>query len=164
MNNQVKELYISFLFPPSDFVSGINVFKRIVENKNSVDILQANVSSSDLHFDEMERYINNRIYVDVDCVDDSAICISKFINNSIDLIPKSYEKVYSRSWFSANHFLAFEYKTQNPNVFWTAEFSDPLIFDLTNNVKKYKKIIFDNPDYIEKINGNKYKKIKLQNK
>lgn len=153
MNDKAPdELYISFLFPPSNLVSGINVFKRIVENGKAVDVLQANIDLSDFEYGEIEEFIDNRIFIDIDCDDDGAKCIFKFVKRALNSIEKDYKRIYSRSWFASNHFLASEYKFKNPDVFWTAEFSDPLIFDLSNNVKNYKKMIVDNPEYIDRIN------------
>ena len=59
----------------------------------------------------------------------------------------------------ANHFLASEYKFTRSNTFWTAEFSDPLIFDLNNKLKTYKNMIIKNQEYISKLNN----KIKIFN-
>ena len=61
------ELYVSFLFPPYDDVSGITVFKRILNNKRPVDILQRSFNSSDDSFKDFNQYINDRISVDCDC-------------------------------------------------------------------------------------------------
>ncbi len=148
------ELYISLLFPPSDYVSGITVFKRIAENNHKVDVVQSNFKSDD--FTEFNRYvdeyINNRIIVDIDCKIDWPACIFKFVDKGIKAIKKDYKKIYSRSWVISNHFLAFEYKLTHPEVFWCAEFSDPLIYGLSNNLRKHKQMIIDDYDYVSKIN------------
>ena len=147
------ELYISFLFPPSGYVSGITVFKRIAENGRAVDVLQADNSSKSSQLNEyVEEYINKRILIDIDCDVDWTDCIFKFTKRGLDAIEEDYERIYSRSWLMANHFLASEYKFAHPDVFWTAEFSDPLIFNLSNDVKYYKQMMIDNEEYIRKIN------------
>ncbi|WP_296857111.1 hypothetical protein [uncultured Methanobrevibacter sp.] len=147
------ELYISFLFPPSDYVSGISVSKRIIENQKKVDVLQADFKSNNQELSQLlDEFIDKRIIVDMDCEVDWSECIFKFVNNSIDLIDNDYKKIYSRSWLMANHFLAIEYKISHPDVYWTCEFSDPLMYDLSNNVKNYKEMIIDNEAYIDKIN------------
>ncbi|MBE6501042.1 MAG: hypothetical protein E7Z79_01220 [Methanobrevibacter thaueri] len=148
------ELVISFMFPPSDYVSGITVFKRIIENDEIVDVLHANVkdnSNSGLN-EIIEDFIDDRILIDIDCDTDSANCIFKFVKLGINAIKKDYKKIYSRSWLMSNHFLAFEYKLNHPAAFWSAEFSDPLIYDLSNKPKKYKKMLIDDEKYIDKIN------------
>lgn len=66
------ELVISFLFPPSDNVSGITVSKRIIKNSKTVDILQVKFDKSDDNeFNHvMGEYVNNRILVNVKCDND----------------------------------------------------------------------------------------------
>ena len=153
MDKIVDELVISFLFPPSDYVSGITVSKRIIENNQVVDVLQAKYDEKSNKFNEcLDEFINQRILVDIDCDVDSTECIFKFVNKGIKLINKDYSKIYSRSWLMSSHFLAFEYKLKNNSTFWTAEFSDPLIYNLDNKKRSYKRIIVDNPEYISKLN------------
>lgn len=150
-----EELVISFLFPPSDSVTGITVFKRIIENNEKVDVLQAKYSNDfnlELN-DYIEEYVDDRIIIDTDCCLDWTECIFKFVELGIGSIKKDYEKIYSRSWLMANHFLAFEYTLNHPDAFWSAEFSDPLIYDLSNKPKKYKKMVVDDESYIGKLNA-----------
>ena len=148
-------LYISFLFPPSCNVSGITLSKRIIENQKVVDVLQAKNKSDDCKLlnKYVDEYINNRIIVDIACDNDWAVCISEFVQKAIKLIKDDYKKIYSRSWLMSNHFLAFEYKLSNQDVFWSAEFSDPLIYDISNNPKKYREMIITDEKYIKKINN-----------
>lgn len=146
------ELYISYFFPPSIEASGITVFKRIVEKNCKVDVLQGEFNNSNDLDNYIDSYINNRFKVQITEKYDWASFIFQFIDEGLKLIDDSYEKIYSRSWLMANHFLASEYKFTNPDVFWTAEFSDPLIYDLNNNPKSYKQMIIDNEDYINRVN------------
>ena len=155
MSNNSDELYISCLFPPSDNVSGINVLKRIIENNNDVDVLHININSSDNSIlnKTIEKFINDRIIIDIDCNYDWADCIFEVIGKGIAAIKRDYKRIYSRSWLMSNHFLALEYKFIYPDVFWKAEFSDPLIYDLSNKPKNYREMIIDNEEYIAKINN-----------
>ena len=147
------ELYVSFLFPPYDDVSGITVFKRILNNKRPVDILQRSFNSSDDSFKDFNQYINDRISVDCDCELDSPECIFKMVDKSIELLKKDYKKIYSRSWMMQNHFIALEYKFLHPEVFWRAEFSDPLILNISNKVRKNKRLNIDNQPFIDNVNA-----------
>jgi len=132
MQKECDELVISCLFPPSDYVSGITVAKRIIDAGHPVDVLQARRKLDDNEFSlKVNDYINNRILVDVACDNDWWECIHKFIRKGKSAIKKDYKSIYSRSWLMANHFLACEYKFRNNSTFWTAEFSDPLIYDLS---------------------------------
>ena len=155
MSNFSDELIISYFFPPQDYVSGITVSKRIIENNRKVDVIQAKYKKSQNNkFNQcLDDYINQRFLIDINEKHDSAEFIFKFIKKGINITSKNYSKIYSRSWLMANHFLAFEYKLKDNSVFWTAECSDPLIYDLSNNEKKYKGNIIDNPDFINRLNG-----------
>lgn len=148
------ELYVSFLFPPYDDVSGVTVFKRILNNKRPVDILQKSFNSSNKNFNDYNKYVNDRIFVDCDCELDEPKCIFKLVKKSMKLIKKDYKKIYSRSWLMQNHFIALEYKFLNPKVFWSAEFSDPLILNISNKVRKNKRLRIDNSKFVEKVNKN----------
>jgi hypothetical protein len=149
----LDELYISYLFPPSNEATGITVFKRIVKNNAVVDVLQGKFDFSNEFGRYVEHYINNRFCISVDEKHDSISFISEFVKKGMGQINSDYKKIYSRSWLMANHFLACEYKFAHPEVFWTAEFSDPLIYDIDNNPKNYDKMIIDDEDYISKLNG-----------
>ncbi len=150
--NHCDELYISYLFPPLNKASGITVFKRIAENNKKVDVLQGKFDLSSDFNDHVDNYINERFYVSVDDSLDWTSFIFKFIEKGLNEIKKDYENIYSRSWLMANHFLAFEYKCLNRNVFWTAEFSDPLIYDIHNKKRQFKQMVIDDEKFISKIN------------
>lgn len=61
-----------------------------------------------------------------------------------------YKSIYSRAMPTPAHFLAFEYKTQNPDTKWTAEFSDPVLFD---NYGKERNTKLKDEKYIKKVNS-----------
>lgn len=147
-----EELYISYFFPPSNQASGIVTFKRIIENGRKVDVLQGEFKKSDEDDDFVGPYINERIQVSVEGKLDWADFIFKFMDRGLKAIDDNYKRIYSRSWLMANHFLACEYKFTHPSVSWTAEFSDPLIFDLNNQPKTYKQMIIDDEIYITRLN------------
>ena len=147
------ELYISHWFPPNGNVSGINVYKRILSNKRKVDIFQGNFNLSNGDFDEINKYIENKIYLDVEGELDTPDSILHSIKSSMNILGNDYKKIHSRSWVMQNHFIAFEYKLLNPDVIWTAEFSDPVILNISNKVRDSKKFNFNNQEYIDKVNG-----------
>lgn len=143
------ELYISLLFPPEDYVSGITVFKRIVQAGKPVDVLHIKSDSTDENFN---HFINEHIFLDLDSELDTQPSIISSVKKSIDLIKKDYGKIYSRSWVANNHFIALEYKLLNPDVFWTAEFSDPLILNISNKPRNSKKFNINDEKYVNHIN------------
>lgn len=143
------ELVISLLFPPSDYVSGINVFKRIVENKKQVDVVQI---KSDLPDGTFNKYIGRRIFLDIDCELDTPSCIFKSLEIFRKSVKDDYSRIYSRSWIANNHFIALDYKLSNPGVLWSAEFSDPLILNISNKPRNNRKFFISNPEYADYVN------------
>lgn len=87
------ELYISYLFPPSNEVSGITVFKRIVENNNVVDVLQGDFKSDDSQLSKyVNEFTNDRFYIQIDEKFDCLVFIDKFIKKGLNAINKDYKK------------------------------------------------------------------------
>lgn len=154
--DNVDKLVISFKFPPSDDVSGIVVGKRIIKDDSLVDVIHNEVDESEfLNFDVIEKYINERFVVSVDGKRDSHTAIKEFIRQSFDILNEkdTYREIYSRSWYMANHFLAMEYKFKHPDVFWTAEFSDPVSRKMDGNLRMNKAAMVENDKYISKLNS-----------
>ena len=153
MHKNSDELIISLFFPPSDYVSGITVFKRILNNEKAVDVLKLKDESKNTDFDSVNPFINKKIVLDLDCDMDYPSCVFKSLKEYSKLITGSYKKIYSRSWVMQNHFIALDYKLNHPDVFWCAEFSDPLILKLNHKVRDNKKYMVDNSKFIDLING-----------
>ncbi|MDO5831760.1 MAG: hypothetical protein Q4Q14_02880 [Methanobrevibacter sp.] len=154
--NDVDKLVISFKFPPSDDVSGIVVAKRIIKQDSPVDVLQNEVDESEyLNFDIIDKYINERFVVSADGKRDSHNQIKEFIDQSFEYLNERdvYANIYSRSWYMANHFLAMEYKFKHPEVFWTAEFSDPVSRKMDGTIRMPKASIVENEKYLNKLNS-----------
>ena len=155
-NSSCETLVVSYLFPPSDDVSGIVQAKRILVDKKTVDIVVSD-SGNDLTVklaDFVNEYLNDKIIIPMDNKPlDYPSSIMAFVDKAMDCLEEkntNYKEIYSISWRISNHFLALEYKLKHPDVFWTAEFSDPMLYNIFNK-KYYTK--FDNQDYIDKINS-----------
>ena len=145
-----KTLVISYFFPPSNFTSAVVQAKRIISNKEHVDLLYVDDGGSYNSLRELvDEFIDLKIPIKINA--ENKLDIIKEFNNSISHIKKDYSAVYSRSWPEYNHFLALEYKLENPNVFWRAEFSDPIFVNIDNSRRK-NKLNFDD-DYINKVNS-----------
>ena len=153
--SESDKLVISFKFPPDNDVSGIVVAKRIINGNSKVDLLYNNADNEFLSFERLDDLINERLETSVDAKRDSIDCIFDFINQGLELIgDRQYKEVYSRSWYMSNHYLALEYKFRHPDVFWTAEFSDPVLRNMQGNIKDYKSAVLDNSEYVSKLNEN----------
>lgn len=153
--NPSKKLVCIYSFLPYTDTSANIVAKRIYEEQVSVDIIH---NKMDRPIDEslycfIEDYVNNDILIGSIgnpqewknmklFLEEGSSNINKLIKNG------EYEELYSRAMFPVSHLLAFEYKMMNPSVKWTAEFSDPVLYDLDDNIR------FEAADkeYMEKIN------------
>ena len=152
------KLFIS-LFDKDQVVSKITVYKRILMNGDPVDILQ--IKGNDDELDSLiEGCINEKIALDVNQDIASTNFICECSKNPVELIRNDYSEIYSRSWPIANHHIAFRYKIDNPNVFWNAEFSDPLYLNTSNQYRNSKGqqvsdygLINEWNNEIEKLNG-----------
>ena len=141
------ELVISYYFPPSDNISGIVLSKRIINNNKQVDVVTTSHGES-----FVDEYVKNRFVVDINHTKDSPKAIFEFIDKSMDIIDNEYESVVSRSWEMSNHFLALEYKFKNPDTYWKAEFSDPLLHDIDNKINTKKKHKIDDKEFFSHVN------------
>ncbi|WP_459538365.1 hypothetical protein [Methanobrevibacter sp.] len=141
------ELVISYYFPPSDNISGIVLSKRIINNNKQVDVITTSHGES-----FVDEYVKNRFVVDINHPKDSPKAIFEFIDKAMDIIDNEYESVVSRSWEMSNHFLALEYKFKNPDTYWKAEFSDPLLHDIDNKINTKKKHKIDDEEFFSHVN------------
>ena len=141
------ELVISYYFPPSYNISGIVLSKRIINNNKQVDVITTSHGES-----FVDEYVKNRFVVDINHTKDSPKAIFEFIDKSMDIIDNEYESVVSRSWEMSNHFLALEYKFKNPDTYWKAEFSDPLLHDIDNKINTKKKHKIDDKEFFSHVN------------
>lgn len=148
------DLVISYTFPPYQDTSGNVMAKRIISEDMFVDVIQNNFEANNLDMNNIVRdYIDERFTVDIDSKIDSSDCVFRFINEGLPLLNKNYKNIYSRAFIACNHLLAAEYKFRHPDTVWNAEFSDPIILDLTTGlVKDYKFPKFDDSEYVERLN------------
>lgn len=139
-HNDVNRLVISSKFPPFDDVSGIVLSKRIILNKEPVDVIYQNYKdSNDFDINDLvDFYIVNRMVVENKSLSNTILGISTFVREGIKKIEDSntdYKYITSRCWTLDSHFLSMEYKLKHPEVKWTAEFSDPLIYDIHGEIR-----------------------------
>ncbi|MBH0230732.1 glycosyltransferase [Halobacillus yeomjeoni] len=150
-----QKLVISFCFPP--YVdTAANVMAKRIRNANEV---------VDVVYNQMDRVRpkdNNVSHLVNDLIDERMEipsypsfsnwkAIRDFCSLGMEKInkEKNYKEIYSRAMWPGSHFLAYEYKRENPEVKWVAEFSDPLILDIQGKVRESK---IDDPAFIKKAN------------
>ena len=157
-DENVENLVISYKFPPSTDVSGIILSKRVIEDGGKVDLL--NVSSDDESDHDygnlVNEFINERKSIEMEHDPNFLNGIEEYVEKGLKAIEefgKDYKTIKNRSWPLATHFLSFEYKLKNPDVFWRAEFSDPLLFNIYNEKRDFVDRDIKDQEYIDKVNA-----------
>lgn len=155
-----KDLIISYFFPEYVDTGGFVVAKRIIENGKKVDVIQnhiENVALDNSLNDLINEYVEDKIVLHAyDAEKWEWSVIKPFIKEGMVELNNQkskkgvYKSIYSRAMPTPAHFLAFEYKTQNPDTKWTAEFSDPVLFD---NYGKERNTKLKDEKYIKKVNS-----------
>ena len=156
LENEVEDLYITSKFPPFNDVSGIVFSKRIIKENKKVDVVYSDFEGEkDYEINSLiDNYIENRIIVDGNYAHSTVTGINHFRKEGmkkINKVKREYKNVVSRTWTFESHFLALDYKLEHPEVKWIAEFSDPMRFDVNNNLRKGSGFNTD-PEYFETIN------------
>jgi len=150
---QNSNLIISYFFPPSNNISGIVLAKRIILKNQKVDVLTTSQDNSLTDFSNiLNDFIEVKIIVNTTKPNDSPEGIKEFVENSLKEIDKNYKSITSRSWLMSNHFLALAYKLKNPEVHWSAEFSDPLLHDIKNTINQKDKHKINDKEFFNYIN------------
>ncbi|AQL55886.1 hypothetical protein [Abyssicoccus albus] len=152
---EAKELVIAYCFPPYIDTSGNVMAKRIAESGEIVDIISNKMDRIRKKDDKLiklaDNYIDTQFEINAPQAFSSWGSISQFTAKGLDqynTFKHKYSALYSRAMFPASHFLAFEIKRDNPNITWTAEFSDPLHTDVSSNLR-YAPI--DDLSYVESV-------------
>ena len=151
LNNEDRELIISYAFSPTNTTTSNVVAKKILSEKKNVDVICASLDDMQKDF-TLEKvvleYVVNK-YTVTSNFSTEWKNILNFVNEGIKLI-NNYDRIYSRANFVHSHFLALEYKLTNPDTFWRAEFSDPLIYTFGNRHLSGK---LEDEEYIHRINN-----------
>lgn len=126
-------LVFSYCFPPFNDPSGNVVAKRILENRSMVDVVSNDMSKirnrdSSLFY-TVRRWIEDHFLLDEpvsfsdwESISSWGVEASRCANGK----SKDYKEMYSRALWPQSHVAAALYKIDHPDIFWTAEFSDPL--------------------------------------
>lgn len=155
-----KSLVISYCFPPYVDTSACVMAKRLRAEGEIVDVVYNNMSkvrdiSNDLNL-LVNDLIEQRKIVNTPSTFANWSGIYGFALETLKWATRkqsNYEKIYSRAMWPASHFAAFLVKQANPELKWTAEFSDPILWDIKSQ-ERYSKLDLDF------INSNVYGKSK----
>src|SRR5699024_3217114 len=136
-----KTLYISYCFPPFVDTSGVVMAKRINQGKQPVDVVVNDMTDVRAMNPSLEVIANP--YIDTKYMINTVSSFSNanYIKSFVDKVKKrvelyKYNQIYSRALWPGSHMAAFEFKEENNNIKWIAEFSDPILFDIKNQERK----------------------------
>ncbi len=141
INSKLSEtFFISFCFAPWSDTAGIVAGKRIIERGEPTDVISANLQSVRSRDESIQQvsapFVGLHREINLSNVSFSGeVCVREFTEKTLNLFThanqgKKYKKIYSRAMWPASHFAAAAIKAKNPDIFWTAEFSDPLLLDI----------------------------------
>ncbi|MCQ9301260.1 hypothetical protein NQ043_08840 [Staphylococcus hyicus] len=154
-NGKAETLVIAYCFPPYIDTSGNVMAKRIRDKNEIVDVISNNMArlrKTDEKLTSLAHHLIDCHYqLEAKQAFSSWESISGFVEQGLDILkqnPKSYHYLYSRAMFPQSHFLAFEIKQAYPDIYWRAEFSDPLHSTVTSDLR-FAPI--EDEAYIEKV-------------
>lgn len=144
-----ERLVISYCFAPYADTSAIVMSKRINQMDSPVDIISnsmSNVRTKDISLNKI-AYSNIGRHIELNAPQAFANwnAIAKFSEMVVREIGNiisqraMYKEVYSRAMWPASHFAAALVKQKYPQIKWVAEFSDPLLMDVTAK-ERYEKL------------------------
>jgi len=133
-------LIISYCFVPFADTSASIVVKRILEEQKVIDVVSNNMNpirTKDFSFKKVvEPYLSQTKISNSKPSFSSFYYLSKYIDDSFEFFCKNFEKysmIYSRAMFPISHFPPLLMKLLKPELYWKAEFSDPLLIDIESN-------------------------------
>ena len=156
LDNEVEDLYITSRFPPLNDVSGIVFSKRIMVAGKKVDVLCSDfIGEEDKSFDKLiNNFISEKFLLGGDFAPNTIPEINYFRKEGLKRLNdsgKKYKRIVSRAWTIESHFLALDYKLQNPDVIWTAEFSDPIAYDMNCAFRGNRPYHLDD-EFVKRLN------------
>jgi glycosyltransferase involved in cell wall biosynthesis len=140
-----RALAVAYCFAPYNDSSAVVMAKRVRERGEVVDVVYNKMDGKREIDPSMCRisgpFVETEIAVDTPTYFSAWPAIEAFCAQGLERVAElervkgPYERLYSRVMWPASHFLAALYKTRNPSVVWTAEFSDPASRDVTGQVR-----------------------------
>lgn len=140
---QAKKLVVSYCFPPYVDTSGNVMAKRIRKMNEIVDVIYNKMEVARDKDEQLNVLVDDMIDTRFEVPSTTSFSswkgIYEFYSLGMAKIGgRKYEEVYSRALWPGSHFLAYIYKINNPDVKWTAEFSDPILLDIHGKKRESK--------------------------
>ena len=138
---RARGLVFSYCFPPYADASGTIVAKRMLSNKQVVDVISAKMDAvrtvDPVFFKHIEPWIQAHHSLAVPVSFASLTAISEFAlqanKKAAANLKQKYDYIYSRAMWAGSHLAALLYKLDHPETAWIAEFSDPMTRDAEGN-------------------------------
>ena len=138
---KAQGLIFSYCFPPYADASGTIVAKRILSNRQVVDVISAKMDAvrtiDPVFCKQIEPWIHTHHSLAVPVSFASWNAISDFALQANEKAASSskqqYDYIYSRAMWAGSHLAALLYKLDHPETPWFAEFSDPMTRDAEGN-------------------------------
>jgi len=131
-------LFISVCFPPSVDACAITVAKRLREWGQKIDVISNKICRDEDPQLKLltKNLVNNEKILTIPFTNlGSGLEMEEFAS-SCELQLEQwktqglYDKMYSRALWPASHIAAIVYKTHFPKTKWSADFSDPILYDI----------------------------------
>lgn len=133
VRDEAETLVFSYCFPPDVDTSANVMAKRILIDREMVDVISNNMNSvrsqDESFYAVVQRWIGHHHVIDTPTSFSDWNAISAWAEESVRVAQRrksSYKRLYSRAMWVGSHVAAIRYKSQHPEVHWVAEFSDPL--------------------------------------
>lgn len=151
MTERADTLVVAFNFAPFSDGSSVTLAKRVVANGKRVDVVGADLSSIRARDDSLmslvEPFVNNHELLRIPLLFSDQQSITPFVENGARAVrgwgTRTYEKLYSRSMWPHSHFLAARLRLDGVSSYWSAEFSDPLLWHVDGRRRTSATLRFD---------------------
>lgn len=142
-----KALAIIYTFIPYVDTAGIVFSKRIqAEIRKDITVISCKAYNGATVDHSLEKlaapYLNKIIEIDAKFTYRDWKFFEDFYNKALEAAQNEldsgakYTELYSRSMSVISHLIAYKIKKNNPSLKWIAEFSDPIIKDVTGDERK----------------------------
>lgn len=147
------DLVVAYNFAPFADASAITATKRVVAAGSPVDVVSHDLHAIRRTDDTLGEMVAPFVGINHRTSGETTFnhwrSIAAFVSEaSFRLGPtgsRPYRRCYSRSMWPHSHFLAGAVKLSNPNLEWTAEFSDPARRDVDGVLRPTRPVPFDDP-------------------
>lgn len=144
-NEPSRTLVFSYCFPPFADSAGVVAAKVIAAQGERVDVISNDISSNrqtdkSLNF-LCDRWINRRAQLNTPTSFSGSDYVAQFATAALkkaeqwNYLNNGYDRIYSRAMWIGSHIAALLFAERHPEVRWQAEFSDPLKYDASHNLR-----------------------------